>query len=224
MPATPTAPSPVPAITTPVVAPVPTAAATLPDRGRSVPAANPRPATTAVRNETPVDPGARLPSPDRTAAAVERGALGERPGSSTLPSAAASAARARPTGQAVPRPREPEPSTAAATGSPARPTETSAYGNAGTPAGNASVNPNERPRPLGQPPVREPIVVGRPVPQQPLPTAPLETQPASAREACGKRVFIALALCMEEKCDEARYRNGAECISIMERKRARENR
>ena len=51
-----------------------------------------------------------------------------------------------------------------------------------------------------------------------------QAQPTSARDACGKRVFIALALCMEEKCDEARYRGTAECIPILDRKRARENR
>ena len=216
--------SPAAAIATPAVAPATTTATTLPGVSRSVPAVNPRPATTAVRNELPANPGARLATPDRTGAGVERSALSERPVPGTLPAAAASAARARPVGQPVPRPREPETTTAGPIGSPGRPPENSVYNPSGPSPGNASVNPNERPRPLGQPPVREPVVVARPVPAQPVPVAPVEAQPATARDACGKRVFIALALCMEEKCDEARYRNAAECVSIMERKRARESR
>ena len=48
--------------------------------------------------------------------------------------------------------------------------------------------------------------------------------PASAKEACGSRVFIALALCMERECEQPRFRNTAECIPILERKRQREGR
>ena len=51
-----------------------------------------------------------------------------------------------------------------------------------------------------------------------------EAEPTSAREACGKRVFIALAVCMDEKCEEARFRSTPECIGILTRKTQRENR
>ena len=48
--------------------------------------------------------------------------------------------------------------------------------------------------------------------------------PATAREACGNRHFISLAICMDAKCEEARYRATPECIGILSRKTARENR
>jgi len=51
-----------------------------------------------------------------------------------------------------------------------------------------------------------------------------DAEPSSAREACGKRVFIALAVCMDEKCEEARFRSTPECIGILSRKTQRENR
>ena len=48
--------------------------------------------------------------------------------------------------------------------------------------------------------------------------------PTSAREACGKRRFIALAVCMDATCEEARFRATPECIGILSRKAMRENR
>jgi len=56
------------------------------------------------------------------------------------------------------------------------------------------------------------------------PPAAVEAPPATAREACGKRVFIALAICMDEKCEEAKFRSTPECVGILARKRQRENR
>ena len=44
---------------------------------------------------------------------------------------------------------------------------------------------------------------------------------SSARESCGKRVFVALALCMDERCEDPRWRNSEECIPILARKRQR---
>ena len=217
---------PVPATTATTGTPVPaatTTATTLPDPGKVVPPPPSRPVTTALRNDLPADAGNKLPTPDRTTMAPVPGALGDR--SSLTPSAAASVARARPAGEPAPRSRDPETATATSV-SPTRPAETSTgYNNTYNPPPPNSGNPNDRPRPLGQSNVRDPVVVGRPVPQQQQQSAQVvEAQPASAREACGKRVFIALALCMEEKCDEARYRGTAECVAVMDRKRGRENR
>ena len=48
--------------------------------------------------------------------------------------------------------------------------------------------------------------------------------PKSAREACGSRVFIALAICMDRECEQPQFRNSAECVPILQTKRARENR
>jgi len=44
----------------------------------------------------------------------------------------------------------------------------------------------------------------------------------TAREACGKRVFLSLAICIEEKCQEPRFRQTQECVGIVDRKAARE--
>ncbi len=96
-------------------------------------------------------------------------------------------------------------------------------GSIGPIAGSAS-------RPLGQPSVRDAYTSATPgtgarppvtTPAVPVAEAPA---PASARDACGGRVFIALAICMEEKCDEARWRNTGECQRILTARRQRENR
>jgi serine/threonine protein kinase len=71
---------------------------------------------------------------------------------------------------------------------------------------------------------------GRPYPARetappPRPVAAEEAAgPTSARQACGGRVFIALAVCMDRECEQPRFRNTAECIPILATKRARENR
>ncbi len=236
---TPTAPTAtaVPATTVPAATSPTTMATTLPDTGRPVPLPT-RPPTTAARADLPVDTSAKPPLPDRTTAATN--SFVDRPISAT--SSAASLARARPVGQPVPHQRDAETAATGAPTYPSRPPDSSTgYNNGSTynppPSGYNTGNPNDRPRPLGQSNLRDPVVVGRPVPQQqqvPQSQPPqqqpaqaqvqAQAQPTSARDACGKRVFIALALCMEEKCDEARYRSTAECVSIMDRKRARENR
>jgi hypothetical protein len=37
-------------------------------------------------------------------------------------------------------------------------------------------------------------------------------------------VFIALAVCMDERCEEPRFRSSEECVAVLARKHARENR
>ena len=64
---------------------------------------------------------------------------------------------------------------------------------------------------------RDPIAVAAPVP------AAL-TAPASAREACGDRLFIALAVCMDRECEQPRFRDQPECVKVLEMKRRREQR
>jgi serine/threonine protein kinase len=245
VPTVPVAAVPVPAPTAPTATAVPTAAATdpaatsptttattLPDASRPVPVPPPaRPATTTARTDLPVDAGSKPPVPDRTTAATN---TVDRPTSAA--SSAASLARARPVGQPVPRQRESETAITGTPTYPSRPADTSTgynNGNANNPPPSSynTGNPNDRPRPLGQSNVRDPVPIGRPVPpqpsqqqQQPQQTAQVQGPATSARDACGKRVFIALALCMEEKCDEARFRGSAECVAILDRKRARESR
>jgi serine/threonine protein kinase len=66
------------------------------------------------------------------------------------------------------------------------------------------------------------MITGRDAPpparQLPFPTG---AAPSSAREACGSRVFIAMALCMERECENPRFRDQPECARLMEIKRNR---
>jgi hypothetical protein len=83
-------------------------------------------------------------------------------------------------------------------------------------------------------------VVERPVPRpeegppnyqsaaaaKPVPPVPVQQGPASPREACGGRVFLALAVCMEEKCVTPRFRAHPQCDEVrqmMDRRRRGEN-
>jgi hypothetical protein len=121
---------------------------------------------------------------------------------------AASAARVRPPGKPVPRVGE-DPALATTTGAnPARPVE---YPNTGAPPTNT-----ERPRPQAATP-REYAGTQRQIPSI------AEAAPESVREACGKRGFIALAVCLDEKCEEPRFRSTPECIGILARKTSRQN-
>ncbi len=70
----------------------------------------------------------------------------------------------------------------------------------------------------------------RPVPAVPrdpvgvaVPVAAAPVVPATAREKCGSRLFIALALCMDRECEQPRYREHPECVQVLETKRKREN-
>ncbi len=62
---------------------------------------------------------------------------------------------------------------------------------------------------------RDPVVVAAPVPAA-------ATGPATAREVCGTRLFIALAVCMDRECEQPRYRDHPECVRVLETKRKRE--
>jgi serine/threonine protein kinase len=218
-----------PPVATTVPPPVATAVPVVPSvdpvrpTGTAVPPPSARPVPTTARVDTPSDPVIKPPLTDRTAV-------------TSLPvTAAASAVRPRPLGQPVPH--GPETTTAGSTGS----TTSSSYGNPsgtpatnyGTPAANSSTaNSSERPRPLGQPAQRDTAAVGRPVPQPVQPAQPVQSaaqnivdpHATSARDSCGKRVFVALAICMDERCEDPRWRNSSECVKVLERKRQRENR
>ena len=129
-------------------------------------------------------------------------------------SAAGSDARARPPGRPVPR-VDGDPATAS-TGNPLRPGDSTGSGNpAFGPANNSPAALAERARAAAA--ARDAATAM----QRPVPV--VEAGPSSAREACGKRVFISLAICMDEKCEEARFRSTPECIGILARKQSREN-
>ena len=46
--------------------------------------------------------------------------------------------------------------------------------------------------------------------------------PRSATEFCGKRVFIALAICMDRECERPLFRDQPDCTRVLEMKRQRE--
>ena len=66
--------------------------------------------------------------------------------------------------------------------------------------------------------VREPNVAARPVPTF------TPSGPRSASEVCGRRVFLALAICMDRECERPIFRDQPDCMKVLEMKRQRENR
>ncbi len=53
---------------------------------------------------------------------------------------------------------------------------------------------------------------------------PAPSGPLTAREACGTRVFIALAICMDRECEQPQFRDYPECVRILNVKRQRDER
>ena len=54
--------------------------------------------------------------------------------------------------------------------------------------------------------------------------APAPSGPLSAREACGNRVFISLAICMDRECEQPQFRDNPECVRVLNVKRQRAER
>ena len=71
---------------------------------------------------------------------------------------------------------------------------------------------------------------GRPVPgaaqREPMvaaaPGSADTNEPTTAREVCGNRLFIALAVCIDRECEQPRFRGHPECVRVLEMKRRRE--
>ena len=75
------------------------------------------------------------------------------------------------------------------------------------------------------PPVEQPrarTAVSRVTPSRRESAAP--RGPATAREACGDRRFIALAICIDRECERPRFREGSECLRVLEVKQRRAER
>jgi Protein kinase domain len=139
----------------------------------------------------------------RPAAAGDRSALADSSAS------AASGARARPPGRPVPKVGD-ETTTAVVGGAAASSVRASDV-TAGAVADRSHAGSAVPSREQAQ--ARSAVV-------SPVPVAP--PQPATAREACGNRGFFAMAVCMDDRCEEARFRNQPECVPILERKHSRE--
>jgi len=82
--------------------------------------------------------------------------------------------------------------------------------------------------PAASPPeeIRPRAAALRVAPNSPLnrPDAAVSSGPASAREACGDRRFIALAVCVDRECERPRFRDTPECVRVLEVKRRRAER
>ena len=47
--------------------------------------------------------------------------------------------------------------------------------------------------------------------------------PRTATEVCGRRVFLAQAICMDRECERPIFRDQPDCKKVIETKRQREN-
>ena len=54
--------------------------------------------------------------------------------------------------------------------------------------------------------------------------APMTGGPLTAREACGNRSFISLAICMDRECEQPQFRDNPECVRVLNVKRQRAER
>lgn len=82
--------------------------------------------------------------------------------------------------------------------------------------------PPPEPEPVPEPIRQEPVTT---LPTRPTPPRPaLPVGPSSPREACGARVFLALAMCFQEQCDSPRFRNHAQCVEMRQQQKAIQDR
>jgi len=178
-----------------------------------VPAPAPEPVAVAAPAPAPLPPPV-VETPTATANTPATNQPPQRPAGSAGPqtdtvtaAAAASAAAAKP------KPRDP-------LGRPAPRAD-----GALTPLPEQRVVERPAARPEESPPPNYPTSANvRPV--LPSPAAPVRQGPTSPREACGGRVFLALALCMEEQCEKPSFKAHPQCESVrqmVERRRRGEN-
>jgi len=64
--------------------------------------------------------------------------------------------------------------------------------------------------------VREPTPAPEPrqEPAKPVAQPVAPAGPSSPEEACGRRVFIALAMCINEQCDKPQFTNHPQCVKF----------
>jgi len=145
------------------------------------------------------------------------------PAASAAASAAVPAARGLPSeGRPVPLvvPAPPAPVTAPATNTAALGASAPARVRPGKPVPNREEQPaapSDAPlNTADAPPAREPGAAARPAPTF---TA---NGPRTATEFCGRRVFLALAICMDRECERPIFRGQPDCRKVLETKRQRE--
>ena len=218
---------------------------------RTAAAAGPGPGASAAvtagtsASQPPIDATAQLPPSTNTAGA----ALPASPPASTVAASAANAVESAssagplvPSGAAVamnaasavvPAAAASSSASSAATRVAAAASGASAPVRVRTPGAGARPDGALRPLPGSEHPydTTAPVTGGvtadarpRP-PSTPAPTLQATPQgPASAGDACRGLGFIARAVCMDRECDSARFRDTAECVPVLARKRLREGR
>jgi len=145
-----------------------------------------------------------VPPVAATADTAARASTSERAASPDV--GAASSARLRPPGKPVPRVGD-DPALATNNGlATTRPPETPITG-VPTPSSNG-----DRHMAPGAPPQRDYAAPAQ------RPTATAETGAQSIREVC-KGSFFERNVCMDQRCEEARFRSTPECVEVLDRKR-----
>jgi len=164
----------------------------------------PEPPTETVAKDASKAPVSLPVPPVATADTTARASTGERAASPDV--GAASSARLRPPGKPVPRVGD-DPALATNNGlATTRPPETPT-------AGTPSPSPNgDRHIAPGAPPQRD---YAAPVQR---PTASAESGAQSIRDVC-KGSFFERNVCMDQRCEEARFRSTPECVEVLDRKR-----
>jgi len=163
----------------------------------------PAPASTLAKDAATSPP--TTPSPAVAADTTARASSSDRAQIADV--GAASGARVRPPGKPVPRVGE-DPALAANNGiGTTRPPESSATASPG-----AGVNGDRHPVPSA-PSSRDNGTAQRP-------TAPAEYGGQSIRDVC-KGSFFERNVCLDQRCEEARFRSTPECVEVLDRKRKR---
>lgn len=151
---------------------------------------------------------AKTPSTSSLATNADTGSRGSTGDRANAADGETNAARVRPAGKPVPRVGED--GALAATNSAfgtTRPPDSAAPT---FPAANANA---DRSRPPSATAPRDYTAAQRP--------ALVENASDALHEACGKQSFLARAICMDERCEEPRYRSAPDCAEVLARKNRR---
>lgn len=81
--------------------------------------------------------------------------------------------------------------------------------------------PLPAPTPVPAPATEAPLT---PQPARPAPQPVAPAGPSSPREACGSRVFLALAMCMQEQCQTSQFTKHPQCVEIRQQQQAAQDR
>jgi hypothetical protein len=67
----------------------------------------------------------------------------------------------------------------------------------------------------------EPAASATPAPAPAVPASVAPAEPRSPAEACGSRVLLARAWCIDRQCEKPRFSNDPECVRLREMREMR---